>query len=55
MDKVNQQVCTIRIMFQVDTDEEAIECKKKVEVALGDNSEARIEFGLMAMPSRPMG
>jgi len=54
-DTNKKQVCTIRIMFQVDADEEAIDCKKKVEAALGDNTEARFEFGLMTMPSRPMG
>lgn len=48
-----QQVCSIRIMFPVDTDEQAIEYKKKISDVLADISQARIEFSLMTAASRP--
>lgn len=44
------QVCSIRIMFPVITDEQAIEYKKKVSSVLADISQARIEFSLMSRP-----
>jgi len=48
-----KQVCTIRIMFQVDTDEQAIEYKRKINDVLANISNARIEFSLMTAPSLP--
>ena len=41
-----KQLCTIRVMFPVTTDEEAIDIKKKVSSELADIPEARIEFSL---------
>lgn len=60
MDEPNQapkQVCSIRIMFPVDTDEQAIECKKKIAVALSEIKNAQINFSLMNTPptTRPIG
>lgn len=46
----SKQVCTIRIMFAVDTDEQAIEYKKKITNVLSDIPQARIEFSLMSRP-----
>lgn len=45
-----KQVCTIRIMFPVDTDEQAIAYKKKINDVLADIAQARIEFSLMSRP-----
>ena len=52
---VMQQVCIIRIMCMVTSDEEAIEVKKKVSKALSDKPDAQIEFSIRGMPTRPMG
>lgn len=41
-----KQICTIRIMFPVESDEQAIEYKRKISDALSDKPEARIEFSL---------
>lgn len=46
-----KQVCSIRIMFPVDTDEQAIGYKKKIGDVLADIPQARIEFSLMSVPN----
>lgn len=48
-----EQVCSIRIMFPVETDEQAIEYKKKIGAILADIPHARIEFTLMPVPITP--
>ena len=48
-----QQICSIRIGFPVDTDEQAIEYKKKLSAILTDMPQVRIEFSLSSMPQRP--
>jgi len=53
MEKEKQEVCTIRIMFPVNSDEDAIECKKKIAAVLADNPEAITEFSIRAMPPMP--
>lgn len=45
-----KQVCTIQIGFPVDTDEQAIEYKKKIAAVLADIPKVRIEFSLMTIP-----
>ncbi|MBA7646412.1 hypothetical protein ES703_54176 [subsurface metagenome] len=45
-----KQVCSIRIMFPVDTDEQAISYKKKIGDVLADIPNVRIEFSLMSRP-----
>lgn len=52
--KLPAQVCSIRIMFPVDTDEQAIAYKKKLGDVLADIPQARIEFTLMPLPARPI-
>lgn len=44
------QVCSIRIMFPVESDEQAIDYKKKISNVLADIPQARIEFSLMSRP-----
>lgn len=44
------QVCSIRIMFPVESDEQAIDYKKKINTILSDIPQARIEFSLMSRP-----
>ena len=53
MDKSKQEICTIRIMFPVETDEQAIEYKRKIAAVLQDKPDAQIQFSLMDMPVRP--
>lgn len=48
-----QQVCTFNIMFPVNSDEQAIEIKQKLGAVLSEISEARIDFSLRTMPTRP--
>lgn len=43
----NQEVCTIRIMFPVTSDEQAIEYKKKITALLIEIPEAQLQFSLM--------
>lgn len=42
-------LCTIRIAFPVESDEQAIELKKKLSAALGDVPQARLEFSIMTV------
>ena len=48
MDDKEKQVCTIRIMFPVESDEQAIEYKKKITALLSERPDAQIHFGLIA-------
>ena len=53
MDNPKKQICQIRIMFPVVSDEEAIACKKKITALLSEIPEAQIQFSLMPAPDRP--
>lgn len=55
METPKQEVCTIRIIFPVESDEQAIGCKKKIAAAVQDISEAQIHFSLMPLPLVPDG
>ena len=56
MEQSKPEVCSIRIMFPVTSDEDAIACKKKIQEALGDKSDVNIQFSIMSSPTRaPMG
>jgi len=46
------EICTIRIMFPVTSDEQAIEYKKKVAGVLSEIQNAQIEFSIVNMPPR---
>ena len=45
-----KEVCSIRIMFPVASDEEAIGYKKKITALLSEIQDAQIQFSLMSMP-----
>jgi len=45
-----KEVCSIRIMFPVETDEQALDAKKKISEALSDISGVRIDFNLVTSP-----
>ena len=52
----DSQICSIRIMFPVQSDEKAIEYKQKITALLVEIPEAQIHFNLMPMPEgRPNG
>ncbi len=51
MGQPNQDICTIRIMFPVESDEQAIDCKKKIKAVLADISNVNLQFGLTDMAS----
>ncbi len=46
-----KQICSINIAFPVESDEQAIEMKRKVELALAEVSDARFDFRIMKMGS----
>lgn len=54
MGQPKQEICTIRIMFPVQSDQQAIDCKKKIKEILSDVPEVNVQFSLMDLPSRPI-
>ena len=50
MDNSQKEICTLRIMFPVESDEQAIDYKKKIAEVLKDNPDAQIQFSIMGMP-----
>lgn len=41
-----QQICTLRVMFPVDSDDNAIEVKKKISSVLAEIPDVRIDFNI---------
>lgn len=52
MDKDQKEICSIRIMFPVESDDEAIAVKKKVGELLKDIPDSHIEFSIHTMALR---
>lgn len=51
-----KQLCTIRILFPVDSDDQAVEYKKKISGLIAEIPDAQIQFTLMTQPrSVPSG
>ena len=50
MEQPKKEICSIRIMFPVESDEQAIEYKKKVTALLAEIPESTIQFSLMGIP-----
>lgn len=50
-EKSNKQICQIRIMFPVDSDEQAIEHKKQITAVLSEIPDAQIQFSLSNFPT----
>ena len=48
--KTGSEICSIRIMFPVESDEQAIEYKKKIGALLAEVPEAQIQFSIMSAP-----
>lgn len=53
MDKPNKQICMLKILFSVDSDDEAIEYKKKIAAIVMGLPEVQIDFRLMNAPPPP--
>lgn len=51
MEQPKKEVCTIRIMFPVESDEQAIACKKKIKEVLSDIPEVNVQFSLVDLSS----
>jgi len=47
-----KQICQIRIVFPVDTDEKAVEYKKAMAAVLAEIPDAQIHFSLMSAANR---
>lgn len=52
MAEEQKQICNIRIMFPVTTDEEAIEYKKKISAILAEIPDVQTQFSLMTSANR---
>lgn len=52
MEQDKKEVCTMQIMFPIDSDEKAIECKKKIEEVLSDNPDAEVRFSISKLRVR---
>lgn len=51
MEQDKKELCSIRIMFPVESDAEAIEIKAKIKEVLSDKQDAQLHF--MITPSMP--
>ena len=47
------EICNIRIMFPIESDEQAIAYKKQIREILKDVEDVQIQFAIMTAPSRP--
>lgn len=51
--QVKQEVCTIRVIFPVKSDEDAIAIKKKIAEAVSDKPDTVTQFSISNMPAVP--
>lgn len=51
MEQDRNEICTIRIMFPVESDDQAIDCKKKIKAVLGDIPDVNFQFSLTELPN----
>jgi len=49
---MDKDICTIRVVFPVESDEQAIEVKRKIKEVVKDDPDAQIHFALMPTPPR---
>lgn len=52
---VNNQICSIKVMFGIENDEQAIAVKRQIEAAIKDTKTPRFEFILTPIPTMPKG
>ena len=53
MDNKEKEVCSIRIVFPVESDEQAFDYKKKIGEVFKDESDVQIQFGITTPMARP--
>ena len=52
MPEPKKELCSIRIMFPTESDEQAIAYKKKISSLLSEISDVQIQFSLMSVPPK---
>ncbi|KKK83653.1 hypothetical protein LCGC14_2791210 [marine sediment metagenome] len=52
-DTSEQEICTIKIMFPVTNDEQAIGIRRDIKNMLSSIPDSRIQFSLVDVPKRP--
>ena len=52
MDNEPKELCTIRVVFTVTSDDQALTAKRKIKEATSDIEDAQIQFSLMDMPAQ---
>lgn len=52
MEKNKQQICMIKLVFPTASDEQAIDCKKKIQIALSEVPDVAIDFRLLNAPPK---
>ncbi len=50
-----KEICSIRMMFPVDSDEQAIEYKKKIAAIIASIPEAQVHFTITSATPKPIG
>lgn len=53
MPDTKKEICSIRIMFPTESDEQALDCKRKIKEVLAEIADVQIQFSLMDAPTRP--
>jgi len=53
MEQDKRELCSITVVLPVETDEQALDIKRKVQTAISDIPEAVIDFRLRTTPTRP--
>lgn len=48
-----KQLCSINIMFPIQSDDEAIEVKKKIQDILSTIADCKFDFRIVSMPVNP--
>lgn len=48
-----KEICRMTITFPVDTDEQAIELKKKIAEVMKEKPDSQVQFSLMNLPTKP--
>ena len=55
MAEPQKELCSIRIVFPVESDDQAIEYKKKIAALLAEIPDANITFSIHTMPANTTG
>lgn len=52
MPKEKTEICTIQVVIAVDSDEQAIDAKKKISAVIADIPDAQMKFSIMNVNPR---